>query len=349
MAVNGQARLAARGGIGARTRMAALAAEIAALHQARQMAAGERPVIFEAQLTSTGTAVFFVSEVEGARPIVVKMPMQANAAARLDQETAVLRAIHADRRLGSWRGLVPQPMATGSLRGQRYRIESALDGSSALRYIRDPQRGQALVDAALDAIGTLHRTTATAVEIDRDLATRWVDAQVRELDSRASLRASLRPTLERLCKELRQGLIGKVVSAGRIHGDFWAGNLLCRNSGGGPDAVTGVVDWDASGGLELPLHDLLHLLLSTRCLLTRRELGEVVREQLLTGRWTAAELAGLERHGAGPFDKTLAERQILLLYWLRQAAMHARQQNLRGGWRYRVWERRNIVPVLSAL
>jgi hypothetical protein len=37
----------------------------------------------------------------------------------------------------------------------------------------------------------------------------------------------------------------------------------------------------------------------------------------------------------------------LLLYWLRHVALHARQQSQQVGYRYRLWERRNVEPVLA--
>ena len=46
------------------------------------------------------------------------------------------------------------------------------------------------------------------------------------------------------------------------------------------DELHGIVDWEASTAVELPLHDLLHLLLSTRRLRTGRELGHIICEQL---------------------------------------------------------------------
>jgi aminoglycoside phosphotransferase (APT) family kinase protein len=309
----------------------------------------ERPAVAAVQLTSTGIAIVVLSGSDGADPTVVKLPLHANAAGRLEHETAILRAIHADRRLAGWRGLVPCPRATGILRGQHYRVENALPGASALESVRDPDRHEGLLTEAFEAVAVLHRSTAQAVCVDDDLAARWVDMQVDELVRRDSLRGSLHVRLERVREELHQALIGKMLSAGRIHGDFWSGNLLLGSSNPGPPALTGIVDWDASGALELSLHDSFHLLFSTRCLVRGSELGEVVREQLLNGRWAAHEHALLERHGGWLRDGALSERHTLLLYWLRHAAMHARQQSPRGGWRYRVWERRNVLSVLNAL
>jgi hypothetical protein len=327
----------------------ALAFEIAALQQRSELPTRERPAVAAVQLTSTGIAIVVLSASGGADPTVVKMPLSANARDRLERETAILRAVHADHRLGGWRLLVPWPLATGILRGQHYRVENALPGASAIESVRDPERRQALLTEAFEAIGVLHRCTAQTVRVDDDLAARWVDIQVDELARRDGLRGSLQVRLERIREELHQALIGKVVSAGRIHGDFWSGNVLLSRSDPEARALTGIVDWDASGALELSLHDPCHLLFSTRCLVSGCELGEVVREQLLNGRWAAQERALLERHRGWSCDGALSERHIVLLYWLRHAAMHARQQSPRGGWRYRVWERRNVLPVLNAL
>ena len=92
---------------------------------------------------------------------------------------------------------------------------------------------------------------------------------------------------------------------------------------------------------------MLHLLLYTRRLTHRLELGRVVRDQLWAPRWTAAEERVLRAYGGAPED--VPAREALLLYWLRQAAAHTSQQGSGRSSRYRLWQVRNVDPVLAAL
>ena len=43
----------------------------------------------------------------------------------------------------------------------------------------------------------------------------------------------------------------------------------------------------------------------------------------------------------------MSDRHALLLYWLRHAATHARQQDRGDAYRYRLWERRNVCSVVA--
>jgi hypothetical protein len=137
-------------------------------------------------------------------------------------------------------------------------------------------------------------------------------------------------------------------TAGRIHGDYWPGNLLFSGVKQGRPALVGIVDWEASGPAEAPLHDVVHLVLYTRRLITGQELGEIISEQLHGAQWSAEEGAVFDAYG-DPVWEGLSERDALLLYWLRQMSMHIRQQAGFRGWRFSVWRRRNLHTVLESL
>jgi aminoglycoside phosphotransferase (APT) family kinase protein len=301
--------------------------------------------VVSAELTSTGVVVVVLAAAGEPPCLVIKMPTTPEAVRGLERETAVLAALHADGRLGRWRDLLPRPCAHGGSRERPYRIDAALAGqpiqSPAIRVARGT-----LLEAAARAIDVLHRVTATTVGAV-DVAEAWVDVPLRELTARARRRPELLLQFERLRDELHEGLSGRTLSAGWVHGDYWPGNVLFASKVSTSAVPTGIVDWDASGRLELPLHDLLHLVLYTRRLLTRRELGQIVRDLILDCKWSVAERVVLDRYGSWRHDGSLSERHALLLYWLRQAAMHARQQSLCVGYRYRLWQQRNVLPVLA--
>jgi aminoglycoside phosphotransferase (APT) family kinase protein len=293
--------------------------------------------------TSTGVAVVKLAR-PGAPPgAVLKLAASAQGKRALARETETLATLDADERLGAWRDLLPRPSVQGTLQGHLYRIDAALGGSAVTNT---PAGGVVrALGAAADAIAVLHDRTATTVGGGQQLAERWVDAPLRELLRHARPGPRSADRLHRLRDELHAALGTGSFPAAWIHGDFWLGNLLFDRT----LLPTGIVDWEAAAPLELPLHDVLHLLLYTRRLTTGRELGQMLCEQLVEKSWSAAERALLERQPAWQARGGLTERHVLLLYWLRHAAVHARQHGSRVGCSYRLWERRNVLPVLASL
>jgi aminoglycoside phosphotransferase (APT) family kinase protein len=231
--------------------------------------------------------------------------------------------------------------------GQPYRIDSFVRGRELLSGLADAARRDVLVEAAAQAIGVLHGSTAATAVGDAGHAERWIDARLADLaaagagrDPRFAPRAAL------LRAELHDAVIGRTLTTSWIHGDYWVGNLLFSQDGAG---VRGVVDWAAADPADLPLHDLLHLVMYTRRVVGGQGLGQIVRAQLRAPRLSALEQRLLERHVGWPPGGLPSYRDALLLYWLRHVAMHARQHGLSGDWRYRLWERRNVHAVLGAL
>jgi hypothetical protein len=326
-----------------------LAAEILASHWESLPGDGRRAAVSRAELTSTGMAVVFLAPIGASPCAVLKLPLTSGAVRGLERETMALGALHDDDRLGTWRSLLPRPCARGSIEGQAYRVDSVLPGRPILGPVMASADPGGPWRAAAEAICRLHDATATRLPGDFDRAELWVDVHLRELELRSAWRRSTVLAVERLRDELHAALADWTGRAGGIHGDYWLGNLLFTDGDAGGEKPAGIIDWDAWAPLELPLHDVLHLLLHTRQMRTRRELGDVVARQLRESEWSAQERQLLTRSKTWSREGSLRERHAVLLYWLRQTAMHARQQPRQVGYRYRLWERRNVLPVVAAL
>jgi hypothetical protein len=330
-------------------RAAALAAQVAVLDAESPLAPARRVVVSAAALTSTDVAVVALAASGEAPSVIVKLPMNDNAAVRLEHELATLRALHEEPRLGGWRQLLPRPLTTGIFRGQRYRVETALAGHSAAGPLTSLATRRGLLQAATDAIAVLHRATAVTVRGDPALVRGWVDAHLEELEPHLGRDRRLRLTSARLSEELHEALERVNHKVSRIHGDYWLGNVLLASPASRRGAIAGIVDWDASERDELPIHDLLHLEMYTRSLLARQELGGVVSEQLRNGKWPDDVRLLLDRSAIWSDDGALSARHALLLYWLRHVAIHTRQHSQPAGWRFKLWHRRNVLPVLESL
>jgi hypothetical protein len=309
---------------------------------------GERAeslTVADVRLTSTGMAVFALVDAGGSRRLVAKVPTTAEAAAGLDRETEVLTSLRADRRLGDWRDLLPRPVAQGDAGGRPYRADAALLGAPPSERLPVDDRRR-LVASAAETIAVLHQRTATTVYGDAALADRWVDSRLRDLWPGAANGVGLPSRAAHLRDELRATLIGGTFHVSWVHGDLWPGNLLVDQ---GDERIHGIVDWDAAATPEIPLHDLLHLALYARPASPGRELGVFVAGHLRGEPWHDDQRGLLEHGGVLTGTDSISERHALLLYWLRRAAAHAHQQGARRGLRYRVWERRNVDPVMAEL
>jgi aminoglycoside phosphotransferase (APT) family kinase protein/thymidylate kinase len=322
-------------------RMRRLLPAILELHPESLSCPADEASVVSAEVTSTGVAVIGVAGAEGAPSVVVKLPLTAEAAAGLRRETAVLAGLASDRRIDGWRELLPRVVAQGTIGTQLYRIDRAIPGTPVLERRRVAGARNALIEAAADAIATFHAATATTQTADSDTVERWVAANADELRRRFGRSEARAVALGHLQDELGQSLLGRSFEMCWIHGDYWLGNTLFTPAG----RLAGIVDWEAAA-LELPLHDLLHLLVSTRRLLCGHELGRIVGDLLSGADWSLEERSLLTRSGRQSPGETLSERDALLLYWLRQVAHHARQQSASALARYRFWEQRNVLPVL---
>jgi aminoglycoside phosphotransferase (APT) family kinase protein len=257
---------------------------------------------------------------------------------------AVLAALLADLGSCEWTTILPNPLAQGEIAGQAYVVERALPGRQAQGLLSDPVARTRLQTAAAATIGELHRRTAQSAVVGGELLDRWVDGPVdliRRSIPMLSHSARNDQALKRLAAELHEALAGRRLPVGWIHGDFWPGNMLTTPDGA---MLTGLVDWDLAARDELPLHDLLHMVLYTRKLVHRCELGDVVRALLNGTGWTPHERTLVASANLALMDDAAGERAMVLLYWLRHIASNFIQRDDYG--RNWFWVKKNIEGVL---
>ncbi len=270
-----------------------------------------------------------VGPAPGQPAAMIKRARTATADAAVHRAQRALAALAARPGLARWRVIAPRPLAAGTLRGRAFVAESVLPGSPADAALLAGHEVESFLGETTTAIGALHAATARAVTVDDALLAAWVDAPL------ARLTGVSRHREEALCclrDELRGALAGRRVQTAFVHGDLWPGNVLIAADG----TVSGIIDWEAAQECGLPAIDRAHLLITTRALVQRRELGAVVVDLLAapTGSHAAA------RHA-------LSMRTTVLLAWLHHVA-----GNLAKADRYarrRRWLRRNVHPVLSAV
>lgn len=296
--------------------------------------------------TGTRVAVAKVGPPGGSPEAVVFVAQTAAGGLLLHRQGAAERALRADPRLAGWRHLVPEPVAEGSIGPHGYLVERALPGWSPQPWLADGRRRVEIVEQAATVIGQLHERTATASIVDEELLERWVRSRTRVVGDalgRAGHARAYGARLVRLERDLSSALDGRELVTSWIHGDCWPGNLLVDGVG----AIVGIVDWDRAGERELPIHDILHLLLYTRRLVTGVEPGRLVRDAIDGDPWPPHERRILASAEGGGLPRDAGERKtILLLYWLRFVAATFEQSDYFA--RDPRWVRENVDPVLAA-
>jgi aminoglycoside phosphotransferase (APT) family kinase protein len=272
------------------------------------------------KFSSMGVTVVLVGP-PGQRPrAVVKLPHTPEGVASLRRQAGALATLRADPRVRQWRSLVAETLGEGHIGEQFYMIETALPGRAPRLASLDPATRERLQASAAAAIGGLHTSIARVGAVDAGRLARWVDAPVAVIAGVVAplpAAARHRAALQRLRAELHGALAGRSVATSWIHGDYWLGNVLV---GGDGSKVVGIVDWERAAPDELPLHDLMHLLLFTRQQAHLWDEADIIAA--LTGaiRWTPPERALLEQARAALPGHIIEERPMTLLYWLRHLA-----------------------------
>lgn len=264
---------------------------------------------------------------------------------KLQQQT--LQALHDRSELGEgWLALVPKLLLAGEEGGQHYAVESIVPGVAMEKRLDQPEMRSLLLNSATETIRHLHQSSAVSRTVDEELLALWVTKPLAQLQRLYAVEqnADKLQVIEGLGEELRRSLAGKSVITGWSHGDFAPCNILVSEDGA---AITGIVDWEQSLTADLPLLDIVFLLLAVRSQLEAKEFGKVVTELLVAGQWHDAEASLLQRAQLYVKGEKLDHRTLILLVWLRHVSMTVDKSE-----RYRnhpIWRRNNVDQVLSAL
>jgi aminoglycoside phosphotransferase (APT) family kinase protein len=274
---------------------------------------------------------------------VLRVAINATGASTLARHRRALDTIAGLKGLDGWRPLVPAVLAAGEVDGRPWVLEERLRGRDG-RTLVDHRELPVLVADATDAICALHRATAAEVRVGDDLFGRWVRTPLEEIARLLRTRRTDlidRSSLVRLGDELHRDLVGRSVSTSFTHGDYWLGNLLVDET----PRVQGILDWEQADAEVPSAVDVMHLVLSTRCLHRRQPIGAAVVELLDHDAWEPWEQRVLARTTG---DSGIGSgRTLLLITWIRHV-----YANLVKADRYkraRCWAAANVDRVVMAL
>ena len=292
----------------------------------------------------SGTRIVLLEDDDG-NVAFLKLADSAGGSAQLAREREMLTKL-ASRVTGTdLRELLPETIDAGQHEKWSYVIQRAVAGQPATPLLAEPSSRRWLIEEAASLAVRLNDATADEHHLTSADLDEWVERPIALIARLATPSVTLAARLEALRTELLAALAGATLRVGFIHGDYWSENLLADR---GDRRVTGIVDWDSADPANLVAHDLLHLLLYTRKLVRKSEIGsEICRALSPDPQWERDELAAL-RHvprQMGARAAGEAVRSEILLYWLRLVAMnHARQPKVTSQSR---WIADNIDAVLT--
>jgi Phosphotransferase enzyme family/Methyltransferase domain len=179
--------------------------------------------------------------------VVVRLPQHEAAAGRCAANLAALRKLAESADLA----LAPHPLGEGALRGQRFFVESRLDGVSMDEESVRPTVRAAIRDQAIELL--MSKPDMYVGPTDPRAIEALVEQEFAGLTPFVALaeRAVLDRMAERMCGILADAQVPMVIH----HGDFKCSNFRYDTS---PRVrLTGIVDWDLASIPGLPVLDLL--------------------------------------------------------------------------------------------
>lgn len=271
--------------------------------------------------------------------VILKIPAASDALERLKRSSAALACMHVNLRSFECRGLLPQILVEQLSKPNPFLVESMVPGRQAETFLRDAVKRDAVLEVAIKKITELHKGTREVTTIDEAILELWIDQHVKRICMFTGEETSSGRGIQQLAEELRDVLSGQVMTTSWIHGDYSPQNILLAEDG---SRVTGIVDWERACSRQLPVLDIMHLLLSTRMLVEGKELGDVVYSFLTNQPVSAREHRFIYTDGLMAENPALELRTLILLTWFRHAASsNARQYgNL-------LWFNKNIKHVIN--
>ncbi len=295
----------------------------------------------------TNTIVAFLESNDGMGPVVLKIPSSSREAESLRKQSENLVTLAGNEELGEWRRVLPKLVACGSVKGHEYFAEHTLNGIPMYSLFHNHVISWSSVKTAAYQINMLHQKTARCVEVDEGLERAWVDEPLNilvQFSQREFVSSDFQLAINHLRHRLHEALYKRQVCVSWIHGDYSPANILFDSSG---TSVSGIVDWDLARPNELPLIDLLHLLISIRMEIKKQEMGRVVSDLLVNRNWNPAELKLIQAVGQDLQGGAIDLQDLLLLTWLRH--INANVTKTERFDNHKQWVEENFLSVLRVL
>jgi O-antigen/teichoic acid export membrane protein/aminoglycoside phosphotransferase (APT) family kinase protein len=271
-------------------------------------------------INQTNKLIAILAPSNGGTPIVVKISSNNKEAESMRKQWENLESITQFSELGEWRLLLPEQVASGNAKGYTYYVECAKQGITLEKVLENHQGGWNIVRIAIDQINDLHKKTAHHTLVNEEMVESWVDEPLQNISQKVfhdSVPSQYQTPIANIRKQLHEGLLDHQVCVSWIHGDYSPENILVDPQ---RSQITGILDWELSTPQDLPLLDLMHLLISLRMNKTQSEMGYVVCNLLKRQDWEPAEVELIRAASADLQCSEIKFQDLLLLAWIRHIA-----------------------------
>lgn len=296
-------------------------------------------------LTETDMTIVPARHSDG-RSVFIKLPQSHASVRNMRLHNAALRALTHMEQLSGWQVQRPRVLLTGMLPdGAEFSIESGMPGQVAQNLWTSAMSRPRVLAAALAAIGPLHSLTSCTTVVEEAHLARWIDqpvTHIAQVIGQGGPVAGRKASLQLLREKLREALAGRALTTSWIHGDYWPGNIFV---GAAQGDVSGIIDWDRAQPGELPLHDVISMLVAARMAERSQDTGQVVANLLCERRWTPGERACLDAIPGS--NAPMPDPIALFLYWLRHISYTLLQSDRFA--QHHIWMRRNVFPVIDCI
>ena len=254
----------------------------------------------------------------GQRTALMRVAHGAEGVVRLRRQSEVLRTFGNNPSLREFCTVLPAILAEGHAAGSAYVIEQPSAGAPGDIILSNASGRERAMASAVTAITELHSRTASACVIDDAWLFDWIDRPI-DLVNRAAPwvipSGRVAATFEAIRRHERAAWAGRVVALGWSHGNFGPSSIHFSSDGA---RVTGIADWGLARGDAPAAFDLCHLVLTTRTLVSGKEIGEVVCDLLRNPCWNPDERCCFADQPLASSESEI--RMLVLLAWLHHIA-----------------------------
>lgn len=264
---------------------------------------------------------------------VVKLPLNEAGLGRCQHEAETLSGLKGlPLSIG---GKIPEFLFQGTLQNQPYFVTTACQGYSIDLALPKMEK---LVCAAAQEIIQFHAQTCREYTMDEALFFELFGQGL--LKIKEMLPDDSKNDLDRIKAFIHGSMMGKTLPVVWGHGDYYHENILVEPK---TFSLTGIIDWEHSRKKELPLLDLLYLLLKKEMLFQDADFSQAFIRHLLPLRFNKIGQEFIEAYmGRLKVDKGLLNTLSVML-WIRHLSERAAFSTPKA------WSCLNFNPIIKAL
>ena len=267
---------------------------------------------------------------------VIRMPLDRLSAVRCRVNSRALKALMRT----SIAEFVPDVLEGGIFEGRLYYREERLSGVAIDLPL---SKMDEMVVKAADFITKFHQETARDIVIN--------DANFKRLFGREFTRLypylndDYREKLARIEDKVKKAVIGKPLKTVWFHGDYKIENVLFDTK---TWQIKGIIDWDLSRKVGLPLLDIFYLL-AYKETLAKKSVVDVFTERFSKQDFTAFEKEIIEKHITSLAISTEFIEPLVVMFWINHVGLRYGIRPVEDKPAKSEWINKNVYDVINVI